>query len=172
MEELTGYKVEYYLLPAENAEQRLSLEISSGNHYDVLKLSYANYAMLAGQGDLLPINGYLEEHPGIYQNTDEKGWYSVTQTNGDILGVPEVGLVQLSQALGFRKDLFDQYGWELPETIDDFYQLLVDIKTDTGKIPLTGNQAIQATIFSGFALITMPLKSTTARSKAICGILA
>ena len=152
LEELTGYKVEYYLLPAENAEQRLSLEISSGNHYDVLKLSYANYAMLAGQGALLPINGYLEEHPGIYQNTDEKGWYSVTQTNGDILGVPEVGLVQLSQALGFRKDLFDQYGWELPETIDDFYQLLVDIKTDTGKIPLTGNQAIQATIFSGFGL--------------------
>lgn len=154
LEELTRYKVEYHLLPSENAEQRLSLEISSGNHYDVMKLTYTQYAMLAGQGALLPLNSYLDENPGIQANTDPKGWYTVTQQSGDILGVPEVGLVQLSNALGFRKDLFDQYGWELPNTVDEFYQLLVDIKTETGKIPLTGNQAIQPTVFSGFGLDT------------------
>lgn len=150
LEDLTGYKVEYHLLPGENAEQRLSLEISSGTKYDVLKLTSSQYAMLAGQGALLPLNTYLDENPGIKENTDPKGWYTVTQEDGNIYGVPEVGMLQISNALGFRKDIFDKNNLSIPNTVDEFYQLLKDIKEKTGKIPLTGNQAIQPTISSGF----------------------
>lgn len=154
LEELTGYEVEYYMLPAENADQRLSLELSSGTSYDVLKLNYSQYSMLAGEGALLPLNSYLDENPGIYETTNPLGWYGVTQDNGDILGIPEVATIQTAASLGFRKDLFDEYGWSLPETVDDFYQLLKDIKEETGKIPLTGNQAVQITIASGFGFDT------------------
>lgn len=150
LEELTGYKVEYHLLPAENAEQRLSLEISSGNQYDVLKVTAAQYAMLAGQGALLPLDDYLEENPGIQENVDPNAWYTVTQEDGHIYGVPEGSLISLFNSLGYRKDIFDANGWTLPDTVDEFYQLLKDIKAETGKIPLTGNQAIQPAIASGF----------------------
>jgi len=152
LEEETGYKVEYNLLPSENANQRLSLEISSGNHYDILKLSLAQYAMLAGQGALLALDPYLDAHPSIKENTDARGWYSVKQADGKTYGIPEVGTTQLSGSLGYRSDIFEEYGWKEPNTVDEFYQLLKNIKEKTGKIPLTGNQYLQETILSGFGV--------------------
>ena len=35
-EEITGYKTKWYALPADNADQKLLLEVSSGADYDVL----------------------------------------------------------------------------------------------------------------------------------------
>lgn len=38
-EETTGYKVEYNVLPAENADEKLLMDVSSGADYDVMQVS-------------------------------------------------------------------------------------------------------------------------------------
>ena len=49
IEEVTGYKVEYYMLPAENADEKLNVELSSGSNYDILMLLSSQYHKLVGQ---------------------------------------------------------------------------------------------------------------------------
>ena len=39
MEESTGYKVEYFALPAENADEKLLMEVASGTDYDIVNLT-------------------------------------------------------------------------------------------------------------------------------------
>ena len=52
-EEITGYKTKWYALPADNADQKLLLEVSSGADYDVLlRISPNQYAQLSKQTSL------------------------------------------------------------------------------------------------------------------------
>src|SRR5690554_3435401 len=54
IEEVTGYEVEYSMLPVENANEILSLRISSPGAYDSLKLNPDQYNILTAQGALIP----------------------------------------------------------------------------------------------------------------------
>lgn len=58
-EEITGYKTKWYALPADNADQKLLLEISSGADYDVLlRISPNQYAQLSKQNALIDLSGF------------------------------------------------------------------------------------------------------------------
>ena len=58
-EEITGYKTKWYALPADNADQKLLLEISSGADYDVLlRISPNQYAQLSKQNALIDLRGF------------------------------------------------------------------------------------------------------------------
>ncbi|MDD6041178.1 MAG: hypothetical protein PUD63_08330, partial [Clostridia bacterium] len=54
--------------------------------------------------------------------------------------------------IGYRSDIFADHNYQEPNTIDEFYDLLVAIKNDTGMIPLTGNAAVEPVIASAFGL--------------------
>lgn len=152
LEERTGYSVEYNVLPSENADQKLSLELSAGTHYDVLKLNANQFAMLMGQGALLPLNEYLDAEPSIKELVDPKTWGFVTDNDGQIYGIPEGAIIQMGSALGYRYDIFEEYGFTVPNTPDELYELLKEIKEKTGLIPLTGNQPLLQAVASGFGL--------------------
>ena len=62
IEEVTGFTVNYTMLPVENANEVLSLRVSSPGAYDSLKLNVAQYNILTGQGALIPLDDLLEEH--------------------------------------------------------------------------------------------------------------
>ena len=62
-EEITGYKTKWYALPADNADQKLLLEVSSGADYDVLlRISPNQYAQLSKQNALIDLSGLLDKY--------------------------------------------------------------------------------------------------------------
>lgn len=152
MEEATGFKVEYYQLPAENADQALALEMASGTDYDLVRLSKDQYNLLKSQGALRALNDQLDAYPIVKEKVYDLGWSFVTEEDGRILGIPAVSDGTYTGGLAYRVDMFEEYGWELPETVEDFYALLKEIKETTGLIPLTGKTKIVDVIASGFGL--------------------
>lgn len=149
LEEITGWHVEYEYY---SSNEQLSLEISSGSEYDLISMNTSMFLTLREQGALKNIAPLLETTEGLKENISDLGWTYVSDEEGGIYGIPNVDDAVYVGGIGYRTDIFEEYGFTEPNTIDEFYQLLVDIKEQTGMIPLTGNSAVEAVIASAFGL--------------------
>ena len=145
----TGLPVEYANW---NDESALMLEISSGTEYDAVQVNTNLFQTLKAQNALKDISGLLEDYPDIKDAISEKGWIYVS--SGDaVYGIPNVDDAVYTGGIGYREDIFNEFGISADvATIDDFYNMLVEIKEKTGLIPLTGNAAVEPVIASGFGL--------------------
>ena len=148
LEDKTGYHVEYEYYSDQN---QLAMEVASGTEADIINLLSTMYQTLLAQGALKDISGLLENHADIKEEISDLGWLYVTH-DGGIYGIPQVDDAVYAGGIGYREDIFADHGYTEPATIDEFYQLLSDIKNDTGLIPLTGNSAVEAVIASAFGL--------------------
>ena len=161
MEEITGYEVVYHNLPAENASEKLMLEIASGAEYDMIyRCKVKDYRELVSQNAAMDITELLNKYGSeVLQNVGELDWSMVTDENGVITGMPYPGNQQPADSLygffaggiAFRSDVLEELGKELPDTIDEFYDVLVAYKEKTGNAGLTmKGTGIQAAISSAF----------------------
>ncbi len=148
LEDATGYHVEYEYYSDDN---QLAMEVSSGTTFDLIGLGTNMYQTLLSQGALKNISGLLEDYPDMKTQIADLGWTYVSHEGG-IYGIPMVDDAVYAGGIGYRQDIFEEYGYNEPSTIDELYQLLVDIKNDTGLIPLTGRSAVEAVIASAFGL--------------------
>lgn len=148
LEETTGYKVQYDYYADNN---QLAVEIASGTEYDLIAVSPHMYQTLLAQGALKNLNAALDANPGVREAISPLGWTYCTGEDG-IYGVPNVDDAVYVGGIGYRTDIFAQHGYQEPNTVQEFYDLLVAIKKDTGLIPLTGQSAVEAVIASGFGL--------------------
>lgn len=149
LEELTGYKVEYFYY---GDEQVLMMEMASADpQYDLAWVSAAQYQTLRGRDAIKDMKPALDQYPEVVENlfppvvayaTQDGGIYCIADSNDAVY----VG------GLAYRTDIFAEYGYEEPATIQEFHDLLVKIKEDTGLIPLTGNKAFEPVIGSAFSL--------------------
>jgi putative aldouronate transport system substrate-binding protein len=165
MEKETGYKVEYYTLPKDNANQKLMLELASGEDYDIIKVTNLQFAELLGNGALLELDDLLAADGEHIKNVvSEMGWKSAT-SNGKTYGVPiegggdiddPYGLIQ--GGIGLRTDIRDELKLTTPKTVDEFYNYLKTVKDSKGIIPLTasGEDGFNATLGSAFGLGSSP----------------
>lgn len=152
VEELTGYQVEYYMLPSEQAQQKLLLEISSGADYDLLwRLSSLDYAAVASQNALQSLDDLLDQYgDNIKAAVSEMGWESVKDEDGNITGIPvESGTASVEDpygtflgGLGIRSDMLEELGMDIPQTLDDFTALLKAAKEKYGFSPLTASETM------------------------------
>lgn len=152
LEELTGYHVEYDYW---NNEEALALEMSDTN-YDLISLKPAMYQTMLAQGMLKNIAPLLEQYPDLKAAIAEVGWTYCTGSDGGIYGVPRITDPVHVTAMGYRSDIFEQYGYTAPNTIDELYDLMVAIKNDTGLIPMTGSGSIVPVIASAFGITSSP----------------
>lgn len=161
MEEITGYEVVYHNLPAENASEKLMLEIASGAEYDMIyRCKVKDYRELVSQNAVVDITELLDKYGSeVLQNVGELDWSMVTDENGVVTGMPYPGNQQsadtlygvFSGGIAFRSDVLEELGKEIPETIDEFYDVLVAYKEKTGSAGLTmKGTAVQAPIASAF----------------------
>ncbi len=149
-EEITGYKTKWYALPADNADQKLLLEISSGADYDVLlRISPNQYAQLSKQNALIDLSGLLDQYGQNIKNAvSDLAWKSVTNDEGVINGMPHEDMVaspddaygMLTGGIGVRSDMLEELGMELPTNLEDFTALLKAAKDKYGIAPLTANK--------------------------------
>ena len=127
LEEKTGYHVEYEYYSDQN---QLAMEVASGTEADIIALTTTMYQTLLSQGALKDISGLLEKHPDIKEEIADLGWTYVTH-DGGIYGIPQVDDAVYAGGIGYREDIFADHGYTEPNTIDEFYKLLSDIKNDT-----------------------------------------
>jgi len=154
LEEKTGYKIEYSMLPQESADDKLNLEISTGAEYDTITVTANQFATLSAQGALLDLGGLLDQYgPNIKTAIGEASW-KTAKVDGKIYGIPQKGASDnINYATIVRKDILDELGLPVPTTIDEFYDTLKAIKDKKNMIPLTG-LAFQDTIASAFGSST------------------
>lgn len=149
LEEATGYKVEYHYW---TDEQQLALEVSSNTDYDIISVSTGMFQTLRSQGALKNIAPLLEQYPEMKEAIAAVGWQYVSGDDGGIYGIPRITDPVYNTSIGYRTDIFAQYGYEEPNTIEELRTLLEKIKADTGLIPLTGKSPFIPVIASAYGL--------------------
>ena len=133
LEEVTGYHVEYYKLPAENADEKLLMEISGGGNYDCVNVTVNQFRTLLAQGALMPLDDLLEVYGQNIVNAghEEAVWEALRGDDGHIYAVPYMypHPAEIAAFMTARLDLLRAAGIEeIPTDIDGFYNMLVTLK--------------------------------------------
>lgn len=138
IQERTGYDVNYELLPAENADEKLNLLVSSKDNYDIVKLNAMQFYNLASAGALEPIDELLESHGNYIKQSIKQESFGSATIDGKIFGIPETGAgVSVGESLVVRQDWMDELGLSTPTNTDELYNVLKTIKEKKNVIPLT-----------------------------------
>lgn len=157
MEELTGIKVNFIMIPEQAATEKLALVLASGDYPDAF-LGFGINSELettygAQEGLFLPLNKYYTKEwmPNMMKAFEEfpGGIGFMTNIDGSIYSVPRLdGCYHCSnQAKMFvYQPFFDALKLKVPTTTDEFYKALKAIKekdpNGNGKqdeIPLAGS---------------------------------
>lgn len=127
--ESTGYKVEYSMTSQDNPLQRLNLEIASGADYDIVRMGPDEYRSLVSQNAFLPLDDLLSEYGQTMLEVISPETWSLTTYNGKIYGVPMMNeRANIESTILMRKDILDELGLEVPETLDEFTEVLRAVK--------------------------------------------
>ena len=137
IEELTGYKVNYTQLPAD-ASQTLSQIVMDKKQYDVMKLTKDQFSDLVNDEVLLDITDALEVFaPDVLANISEESWEVVT-VDGRIYGIPErASSDNIENPIVLNYDLMLELNLDVPETLDEFTEVLRAMTKKLGKPALT-----------------------------------
>jgi putative aldouronate transport system substrate-binding protein len=132
IKEATGYDVEYFSLPAENADEKLLMDVAGGADYDVVNVNVNQWRTLMAQGALMPLNDLLNAYgKDILAGNNETTWKALSDEQGNIYGVPYMypHSQEIASFMSCRWDLMKAAGIEkIPTTIDEFYNCLVTLK--------------------------------------------
>lgn len=150
MMELSGYKVEYEMLPSSNGDEKLMLEMAAGTEYDIVELSTTMFGKLADLGVLTPLDQYIETY-GEYlvPAVTQMAWDSAKNAKGEIVALPRMNGVNTESTFGARssrffmtkQEILDELGLQVPATLDEFTAFLQAIYDAKGVAPLTGSGA-------------------------------
>lgn len=154
IEEATNINLDFIVASSNEADDRLSLLFATGDYPDLIlttQLTYDEQALYGGQGTLLPLNDYINDYDVINEvfTAYPLAKQMVTQLDGNIYNLPYVN--DIANTATIRKMFvyqpwLDALGLDAPETIDDFYDMLVAFKTQdpngngiADEIPLAGS---------------------------------
>lgn len=165
LEERTGYKVQYDMLPADNPQDKLNIVIASGEDYDAIavrgtsadKALFADYAVRGALTDLTPL---IDEFgPNIKKAISQVTLDALT-IDGKIYGIGNRTIEFVGGGLLIRQDWLDKLGLPLPTTVEEFVQVLEQFQLQdpgsngSNNIPFSilGTDPFPANISGAFAL--------------------
>jgi putative aldouronate transport system substrate-binding protein len=148
LEDKTGYKVKYDMMPQDKPQDKLNILIASGEPYDAVttggstdfKALYADYAKKGALTDLGPL---IDKYgPNIKAVVDPKV-LEAAKVDGKIYAIPTSTISFAGQSLYIRQDWLEKVGMKAPTTLDELVAVLKAFKEkDPGangdkNIPLT-----------------------------------
>lgn len=159
IKEITGIEVEYSFMPqdANSADTKLYLDIAGRAEYHLLKLSSNQFNQLRSVNALLDIKDLLEEHGQNILNAMDQQLWNTTTFDGKVYGVPQKNSSSnINSALFLRKDIFVKHGIELPETLTEFKEALVELKAKEGSsfVPFSASSHNIEPIRGAFGIVT------------------
>lgn len=130
LEERTGYKVQYDMLPQKNTYDKLNLILSGGDDYDVIAMGNSKtvFASYAKNGALTELDSLLDEYGSNLRSKISQESYDILKVDGKIYGIPNTSGVAVSNSIAVRKDWLDKLGLKVPETVDEFTNMLKEFK--------------------------------------------
>jgi len=156
LEERTNVHIEWEIIPAKSAAEKLNLILSSGDDLpDVIMefgVSNAQQMIYGNQGVFLPLNDLIEKY-----GTETKAMFeqlpivkeSITAPDGNIYALPHVNECfhcTLPRRMWIYQPWLDKLNLQMPTTTEEFYNVLKAFKTQdpngNGKadeIPLSGS---------------------------------
>ncbi|CAM3608812.1 ABC transporter substrate-binding protein [Marinicrinis lubricantis] len=139
LEKLTGTKVEFQHPPQGQETDAFNLMISSGDLPDVIEHNWANVTRGPDQaikdGTIIRLNELIDQYaPNFKKVLEENPEFKklVTTDEGNIYVFPFLRgdeYLLTFNGLTIRKDWLDTLNLEVPETIDEWYEVLTAIKT-------------------------------------------
>lgn len=149
VEEMTGYKVKWFNLPQENADEKLLLEIAGGTSYDLLmRMSTNQTNQLYVQNALVDLKPYLDKYgENIYEGISDMSLEALTDEDGMIYAIPHEPFDEpqpgdnpygvLKGGIGFNSTYLEELGKDIPKNLDEFYDVLKAYTDKTGKPAFT-----------------------------------
>jgi putative aldouronate transport system substrate-binding protein len=150
LEQATGYKVQYDMLPQDKPQDKLNILIASGEPYDAIttgggtdfKALYADYAK---KGALVELGPLIDKYgPNIKASVDPSA-FEAAKVDGKLYAIPTTSLSFASNSLFIRQDWLEKVGMKAPTTLDELVAVLKAFKEkDPGgngdkNVPLTIN---------------------------------
>ncbi|MDF2922800.1 MAG: transporter substrate-binding protein [Paenibacillaceae bacterium] len=165
LEEKTGYKVTYDMLPADKPGDKLNLLIASSEPYDLISVGGDNtfkalYADYAKKGALVDLTQLIDKYgPNIKKAISQKSFDAI-KVDGKIYAIPHTTSNTVGASLIIRKDWLDKLGLKVPATLDELTEVLKQFKEkDPGgngdkNIPLSmvGNAPMLSNVVGAFGL--------------------
>ena len=181
LEASTGIKIEWMTAANENIQEKLNVILASGDLPDIIftgvgmanKYDKATEQSLGEQGLVIPLNEYLDTISVGYKKAFEKDENLrdyITTPSGDIYSLPNVDgniHVQYNLKCWMNTEWLDRLGLEMPETTEEFYQVLKAFKEQDAngngdpndEIPLSTVTSGAGTQVDGFLMNPFQLTS-------------
>lgn len=153
LEEKTGYKVQYDMLPQDKWAEKLNLIMASGEAYDLVTMLpdlalYSDYAQKGALTDLTPL---IEQYgPNIKAGISQQS-FDALKVNGKIYAIPVSVTYELGMSVLIRTDWLEKVGMQMPTTTDELTAVLQAFKDkDPGG---NGDQNVPLTIKGDLAML-------------------
>lgn len=130
LEERTGYKVKYDMLPADKPMDKLNLLMASAEPYDAVTITtektvFTDYASKGALVDLTPL---IDKYgPNIKASVSKESFDAFT-VNGKIYAIPNRSSEFSASSLLIRTDWLEKVGMKMPTTLDEFTAVLKAFK--------------------------------------------
>ncbi|KYG33866.1 extracellular solute-binding protein [Alkalihalobacillus trypoxylicola] len=124
IEDKFNITMEWTYYDRDNFGEYFNTLVASGNVPDVWRFGYNDpkeYIDWAERGILYDVKPLLDDYPGLNDHIPEQAWEQLNPP-GHYFGVPEYRL-QTRNMLAIRQDWLDNLGLEVPDTIEDFYEV-------------------------------------------------
>jgi putative aldouronate transport system substrate-binding protein len=154
LEEKTNIHIDWEVAPEKTFAEKLNVSLASGDYPDVLlnmSVSPIQQSIYGKDGVFIPLNPYIDKYGIEMKKMFEQVSYVkdlITMPDGKIYSVPQVNdcyHCSLGQKMWIYQPWLDKLGLKMPETTDEFYQVLKAFKekdpNGNGKadeIPLVG----------------------------------
>lgn len=144
--------------------QKLNVTLASGDLPDVILVNPSQLQQLADSEMIMDMSPYYEKYGSdllkkVYTQ-EGSGLLDSATSNGKLLAMPDVvSMVESAQYLWLRKDWMDKLGYDVPETMEEFLELIEAFATqdpdgngidDTYGLPITKNLYSGAMGLEGF----------------------
>ncbi|WP_453991044.1 extracellular solute-binding protein [Bacillus nitroreducens] len=117
---------------ATDSNEVFNLMMASGDIPDIVHSSVQNLNQFGAEGAFIPLNDLIEEHaPNIkkaFEENPEAKKY-VTSTDGNIYTIPFIRDGNPEKGWYIRYDWLEKLNLEVPETTEDYYNVLKAFKT-------------------------------------------
>src|SRR5699024_10613991 len=145
LEELTNTDIDIRLIPHSDYKEKMLLMLSSNNKPDVLQGVGLSGSELGGgveEGAFLLLNDLLEEHgQNLLEFIPEEAWEQMTyKEDGKIYAIPEFLSKPSRRGMAIRMDLLEETGLDIPETTDEYLDVLRAFKELGVEHPFQGRE--------------------------------
>lgn len=130
MFEETNVKINSIVAPASNFDEKFNVAIMGDPMPDLMmsnKIDVINE--YGGKGVFIPLEDLIAEYaPNINALLDDEARKMITAGDGHIYALPRFGQSQLHSGWLIRKDWLDELGLDVPQTTDDWIEVLKQFK--------------------------------------------